>query len=137
LRDCWLPPPRKGGVVSSEMPRSVDLQLPTFRNFLSVSNLRLQTITDATGRLSRNVANYAAGDSRRVKIPNNHFLQNVRRFHKISKKRPLASSCMSVRLSTRPRGTARLPLDAFSLILYLNIFRRCQEYSSFIQAWQQ
>ena len=70
------------------------------------------SIKDATDRLSRNVANYAAGDSRRVKIPSNPFLKNVRclfkRFQKIAKKRLLVSSCMSVRPSARRHGTARI-----------------------------
>jgi hypothetical protein len=38
-----------------------------------------------------------------------------RRVRKIAKKRPLASSRLSVRLSVCPHGTYRLPLGRFSL----------------------
>jgi hypothetical protein len=47
-------------------------------------------------------------------------------------KRPLASSYLSVCLSVFPRWTTRLPLDGFSLNLYLSIFRK---YVEKIQFW--
>jgi len=45
----------------------------------------------------------------------------------------LPSSCLSV----RPRGTNRLPLDGFSWIWYLSIFRKiCRKNSRSVKIWQ-
>ena len=53
---------------------------------------------------------------------------------KIAKKRPLVSSCLSV----RPYGTTRLPLGVFSWNLILEYFSEyCWENSSFIKIGQE
>jgi len=53
-------------------------------------------------------------------------------------KRLLASSCLPVRLSDRPHGMPRLPLDGFVWNLIFECFLKiCRENSSFIKIWQE